>query len=80
MCVCVCVCVYIYVYTHTHTHIYANANIEIEASAFPDSSEIKNPPCNAGDLGLILSQGTKIPYAAGQLSPGAVSTEPAPHK
>ena len=57
--------IYIYIYTYTHTHTYANANIEIEASAFPGSSDIKSPPCNAGYLGLIPSQGTKIPHAAG---------------
>ena len=28
----------------------------------------KNPPCNAGDTGLIPSQGTKIPHAVEQLS------------
>ena len=30
---------------------------------------VKNPPSNAGDWGLIPGQGTKIPHAAGQLSP-----------
>ena len=35
----------------------------------------KNPPCNAGDLGSIPGQGTKIPDAAKQLSPGATTTE-----
>ena len=30
---------------------------------------VKNLSCNAGDLGLIPYQGTKIPHAAGQLSP-----------
>ena len=29
---------------------------------------MKNPPCNAGDTGSVPGQGTKIPYAAGQLS------------
>ena len=33
---------------------------------------VKNLPCNAGDVGLIPGQGTKIPYAAGQLSPCAL--------
>ena len=32
----------------------------------------KNPPCDAGDLGPIPDRGTKIPQAAGQLSPRAV--------
>ena len=30
---------------------------------------VKNPPSNAGDAGSIPGQGTKIPHAAGQLSP-----------
>ena len=44
---------------------------------FPGGPVVKNPPSNAGDVGLIPGQGTKIPYAMGQLlSPGA-TTEPA---
>ena len=27
---------------------------------------VKNPPCNAGDAGSILSRGTKIPHATEQ--------------
>ena len=37
---------------------------------------VKNPPSNAGDSRLIPDQGTKIPHAAGQLSPHATTTEP----
>ena len=37
----------------------------------PNIKKKKNPPCNAGDSGLIRGQGTKIPRAAGQLSLGA---------
>ena len=33
---------------------------------------VKTLPCNAGDVGLIPGQGTKIPCAAGQLSPCAL--------
>ena len=40
---------------------------------------VKNPPSNAGDAGSIPGQGTKIPHAAGQLSPHAATTEPACH-
>ena len=29
---------------------------------------VKNPPSIAGDMGLILGQGTKIPHATEQLS------------
>ena len=43
---------------------------------FPGSPVVKNPPSNAGDAGLIPGQGTKIPHAAGQLSPLAATTEP----
>ena len=28
---------------------------------------VKNPPCNAGDVGLIPAWGTKIPPACGKL-------------
>ena len=43
---------------------------------FPGSPVVKNPPYNAGDAGSIPGQGTKIPHAAGQLSPCATTTEP----
>ena len=38
---------------------------------------VKNPLCNAGDVGQIPGQGTKIPHAAGQLSPYATTRQPA---
>ena len=34
---------------------------------------VKSLPCNAGDVGSIRGQGTKIPHAAGQLSPWAAT-------
>ena len=34
---------------------------------FPGGSVVKNLPSNAGDMGLIPGQGTKIPYAVRQL-------------
>ena len=37
---------------------------------------VKNLPSNAGDAGLILGWGAKIPHAMGQLSPRAATTEP----
>ena len=37
---------------------------------------VKNPPSNARDAGSIPGQGTKIPHAAGQLSPRTAATEP----
>ena len=36
---------------------------------FPGGPVVKNPPSNAGDVGLIPGWGTKIPHATGQLSP-----------
>ena len=36
---------------------------------------VKNSPCNAGDLGSIPGQGTKIPHVVDQLSPSATTRE-----
>ena len=36
---------------------------------FPGGPLVKNPPYNAGDVGLIPGQGTEILHAVGQLSP-----------
>lgn len=33
---------------------------------FPGGPEVKNPPFNAEDTGLILDRGTKVPHATGQ--------------
>ena len=44
---------------------------------FPGGPAVKNLPSNAGDAGSIPGQGTKILYAAGQLSLCATTTEPA---
>ena len=38
---------------------------------FPGGPVVKNLLCNAGDLGLIPGQETKIPHAVGQLTPNA---------
>ena len=37
---------------------------------------VKNPPSDAGDVGLIPGQGNKIPHAKGQLCLYAATTEP----
>ena len=37
---------------------------------------VKNPPCSAGDGGLIPDWETWIPHAAGQLIVGTTATEP----
>ena len=42
---------------------------------FPGSPVVKNPPANAGDMGLIPGRETKIPPAKGQLSLWATATE-----
>ena len=42
---------------------------------FPGGPVVKNPPYKAGDTGLIPGQGTKMPHAAGQLSPRTTTTE-----
>ena len=42
---------------------------------FPGGPVVKNPPHNAGDVGSIPGQGTKIPHAEGQLSLHATTTE-----
>ena len=43
---------------------------------FPGGPVAQNPPCNAGDTGLICGQGTKISHASGQLSLRATTAEP----
>ena len=37
---------------------------------------VKNSPCNAGDVGSIPGQGTKIPHAKKQPSLSNAATEP----
>ena len=43
---------------------------------FPGGPMVKNPPCNARDVGSILGQRIKIPHSMKQLSPRATTTEP----
>ena len=38
---------------------------------------VKNPPSNAGDVGLTPSQGTKIPHGAGELESPSAPTKTA---
>ena len=40
---------------------------------FPGGPVVKNPPSNAGDVGSIPAQGTKITHVTGQLSPRATT-------
>ena len=46
---------------------------------FPGGPVVKNPPCNARDMGSIPGQRTKIPHAAEQLSLSATTTEHVSH-
>ena len=46
-----------------------------EIRDFPGGPVVKNPPYNAGDVGSIPGQRTKIPHAAGELSPHDTTTE-----
>ena len=52
-------------HTHTRTCFYQNW----DDREFPDSPAGKNLPCNAGDVGPVAGQGTKVPRAVEQLSP-----------
>ena len=47
---------------------------------FPGGPVVKNPPYNAGDTGSIPGQRTKIPHAAGQLSPCATTRAHTPQR
>ena len=42
---------------------------------FPGGPVVKNPRCNAGDVGLIPGWGAKTPHTAGQLSPFVATTK-----
>ena len=44
---------------------------------FPGGPVAKTQPFSAGDVGSIPGQGTVIPHAVEQLSPQAMTTEPA---
>ena len=60
--------------------LYVNYTSKIQIKTYlwdcPGSPVVKDPPCKAEDSGLFPDQGTKIPHAAGQLSPQAKTTEP----
>ena len=47
--------------------------VKSENRDFAGGPEVKNPPCNAGDVDLIPVQGTKIPHTEEQLSSRATS-------
>ena len=52
-------------------------SLKLSKQDFPGGPVVKNPPSNAGDVGSILGQGTKIPHALEQLRPDAA---PPPQK
>ena len=47
----------------------------VKMGDFPGGPVVKNPPYNARGSGSTPGQGTKIPHAAGQLSPCTTTTE-----
>ena len=49
---------------------------KLKGQGLPQCPVIKNLPCNAGDVGSIPGQGTKISCAEEQLSPCAETAEP----
>ena len=51
-------------------------NLKYDTRDFPAGPVVKNPPSNAGDVGSIPGQGTKIPHATGQLSLCATTRQP----
>ena len=61
------------------SYVIREMQIKTRYGDFPGGLVVKNPPSNAGDVGSIPGQGTKIPHAAGKLSPCATTTELACH-
>ena len=55
--------------------IYQVSHSEVSLGDYTGGPVLKNPPCNAGDLGSIPGKGTKIPHATEQLSPGTATTK-----
>ena len=56
-------------------HPFLQSPLKWHPGNFPGGPVVKNPPYNAGDVGSIPGQGTKIPHAMGQLSPRTTTTE-----
>ena len=50
-----------------------------ELLSLSGSPVVKKLPSNAGDTGVILGGGTKIPHSVEQLSPHAATREPMHH-
>ena len=45
-----------------------NTKKKKECGDFPGDPVVKNPPCNAGDVGSVPSQWTKIPHAGANMT------------
>ena len=68
-----------------HKHLYSDLVpsacvifiLKDQILGFPGGAVVENLPANAGNVGSIPSWRTKIPHAAGQLSPRTTTTEPA---
>ena len=45
----------------------------MDKEEFSGGAVVKKPPSNAGDSGSILGRRTKIPHAAGELSPSTTT-------
>ena len=56
-----------------------NSNYNVMWGDFPGGPVVKNLPSSAGEAGSIPGWETKIPHAAGQLSPRTTTTDPACH-
>ena len=64
------------IYVKSFLLFYKVGVMKVVCRDFPGGAVVKNPPANAEDTGSIPGRGTKIPHAAGQLSPRATTTEP----
>ena len=58
----------------------SSLSLNVCSRDFPGGPEVKNPPCNAGDMGLIPGEGTKMPQARKQLSLRATTRVCAPQQ
>ena len=54
--------------TSLHLRATETDSLAVEPWDFPGGPVVKNLPCNAGDVGSIPGQGTKIPHDTKQLS------------
>ena len=73
----------IYMSVRLNSHVKTLGKNQLQSAyiywGFSGGSVIKDPPCSAGDKGLILGWGTKIPHAAEQLCQCTAITEPESH-